>query len=95
MAPLAGCKPDGLARELADHATSWAFGSMVAALKDRPVFVITSDDGLAPADNAFASALRQAGDKRVTTLHLPTDHAYSDQRQELSRAVLKWLAGLK
>jgi pimeloyl-ACP methyl ester carboxylesterase len=95
MAPLAGCTPDGLARELADHATSWAFGAMVGALKDRPVFVITSDDGLAPADNAFASALRQAGDKRVTTLHLPTDHAYSDQRQELSRAVLKWLATFK
>jgi hypothetical protein len=68
---------------------------MVGALKDRPVFVITSDDGLAPADNAFGSALRQAGDKQVTTLHLPTDHAYSDQRQELSRAVLKWLAALK
>jgi len=95
MAPLAGCTPDSLARELADHASGWAFGSMVGALKDRPVFVITSDDGLAPADNAFAASLRQAGDKRVTTLHLPTDHAYSDQRQELSRAVLKWLAALK
>src|SRR6187402_3184485 len=40
MAPLAGCTPDGLARELADHATGWAFGAMVGALKDRPVFVI-------------------------------------------------------
>lgn len=95
MAPLAGCTPDGLAKELADHVPAWTFGSMVGALKDRPAFVITSDDGLAPADNAFADALRKAGDKHVTTLHLPTDHAYSDQRQALSRALLQWLAALK
>src|SRR6187402_2470673 len=95
MAPLAGCTPDSLARELGDHVPAWTFGSMVGALKDRPAFVITSDDGLAPADNAFADALRQAGDKHVTTLHLPTDHAYSDQREALSRALLQWLATMK
>jgi len=95
MAPLSGCTPESLATDLADHATAWAFRSMVAALKDRPAFVITSDDGLAPADDAFAAALRKAGDKQVTTLHLPTDHSYSDQRTELSRAVLKWLATVK
>jgi len=95
MAPLSGCTPESLATDLADHATAWAFRSMVGALKDRPAFVITSDDGLAPADDAFAAALRKAGDKQVTTLHLPTDHSYSDQRTELSRAVLKWLATVK
>ena len=95
MAPLSGCTPESLATDLADHATAWAFRSKVGALKDRPAFVITSDDGLAPADDAFAAALRKAGDKQVTTLHLPTDHSYSDQRTELSRAVLKWLATVK
>lgn len=95
MAPLSGCTPEGLATDLADHATAWTFLSRVGALKDRPAFVITSDDGLAPADNAFAAALRQAGDKQATTLHLPTDHSYSDQRTELSRGVLKWLATVK
>jgi pimeloyl-ACP methyl ester carboxylesterase len=95
MAPLAGCTPEGLATDLADHSAAWAFRSRVGALKDRPAFVITSDDGLAPADNAFAAALRQAGDKQVTTLHLPTDHSYSDQRTELSHAVLQWLATFK
>lgn len=92
MAPLSGCTPEGLAQELADHASAWAFRSNVKAIKDRPAFVITSDDGLAPAVDAFAAALRQAGDAQVTTLHLPTDHAYSDQRTELSRALLQWLA---
>jgi hypothetical protein len=57
--------------------------------------VITSDDGLAPADDAFADSLKKAGDTKVTTLHLPTDHAYSDQREALSGALLRWLATLR
>jgi pimeloyl-ACP methyl ester carboxylesterase len=95
MAPLNGCTPESLAQDLADHVTTWTFPVKAAALKDRPTFVITSDDGLAPSNDAFAAALRKAGDTHVTALHLPTDHAYSDQRTELSQAVLKWLATLK
>lgn len=56
---------------------------------------MSSDDGLAPANEAFAKALVDAGDRKVTTHHLPTDHAYSDRRIELSRDVLRWLATVK
>lgn len=94
MAPLSGCTPDGLARELADHMATWTFSSKVDALKNRTALIITSDDGLAKAAESFAAELRQAGDTGVTTVHLPTDHAYSDQRIELSHAVLQWLAAL-
>ena len=94
MAPLSGCTPTGLAQELADHAATWRFPASVPALRDRTVLVVTSDDGLAAANDAFVAALRRAGDSRVTTAHLPTDHAYSDRRIELSKAVLGWLAGL-
>ena len=45
-------------------------------------------------NDAFAAALRKAGDAHVTTQHFATDHAYSDKRIELSHAVLAWLAGL-
>lgn len=95
MAPLSGCTPDGLARELSEHASEWRFASKVGAVKDRPVFVATSDDGLAPLDDAFSHALRQAGNTRVSGLHLSTDHAYSDKRTELSHAVLQWLETVK
>lgn len=95
MAPLSGCTPDGLASEVADHAAAWNFRSTVGALKDRPAFVITSDDGLAAGNEAFADGLRKAGDARVKTLHLPTDHAYSDQREELSQALVGWLGTVK
>lgn len=94
MAPLSGCTADGLAKELADHAPVWVFQSKVDALKGRPALIVTSDDGLTSANEAFAVSLRKAGNTQVTTVHFATDHAYSDQRIELSHAVLQWLAPL-
>jgi pimeloyl-ACP methyl ester carboxylesterase len=94
MAPLSGCTAASLAREVAAHASTWVFTAKASALKDKTVLVTTSDDGLADMDDAFAAALRQAGDTRVTNVHFATDHAYSDRRIELSRAVLAWLAQL-
>ncbi|KJV34868.1 alpha/beta hydrolase [Luteibacter yeojuensis] len=95
MAPLAGCTGDSLARELSQHGPAWTFTAKAGAMRGRPLLVVTSDDGLAPTDDAFADAVRKAGDPHVATVHLPTDHAYSDQRMELSQAVLKWLATLQ
>lgn len=94
MAPLSGCTPDSLAGELADHGKDWAFIAHARALKDRPTMIATSDDGLADPNTAFATALQKAGNAHVTALHLPTDHAYSDKRVELSHALLQWLATL-
>jgi len=94
MAPLAGCTAEGLARETLASAASWSFLAKVEVLKQTPALLVTSDDGFAPANAAFAAALRQAGNERVRALHLPTDHSYSDQRSALSAAVVHWLATL-
>jgi pimeloyl-ACP methyl ester carboxylesterase len=94
MSPLAGCTPEGLARETLANAAQWNFLAKVDALKSRPALIISSNDGLAPANAAFAAALQHAGNDHVTTLHLATDHAYSDQRRALSNAVLEWLSSL-
>jgi pimeloyl-ACP methyl ester carboxylesterase len=94
MAPLHGCTPDGLAREVAAHAADWAFSAKAPALKDRTVLITTADDIFADMDDAFVAALHEAGDTHVTSVHFGTDHAYSDKRIELSRAVLGWLARL-
>lgn len=91
MAPLAGCTPESLAQELVDHLNDWQWSDKAAALESRPVLMISSDDGLAAADDAFASKEKAIGNRHVTTLHLATDHAYSDKRLELSAAVLQWL----
>lgn len=91
MAPLAGCTSDSLTSELVDHLANWSFQSKVDALHDRRALIITSDDGLAGQNDAFAAALRKAGHSHVESVHLATDHSYSDRRIELSRAVLRWL----
>jgi pimeloyl-ACP methyl ester carboxylesterase len=92
MAPLSGCTPQGLAHETLANATQWSFLAKVDSLKSRPFLIVTADDAYNRENQGFASALRHAGDNRVATLHLHTDHAYSDQRAALSAAVLRWLA---
>ena len=94
MEPIAGCTAEGLARELLANATQWSFVGKVEALKVRPLLIVSSEDAYGNGNEAFASALRRAGNNRVSTLHLQTDHAYSDQRGPLAGAILRWLATL-
>jgi uncharacterized protein len=89
--PLAGTTADALMDELAAHGAAWDFVALAPALKNRPVLVVTSDDGLAPTNARLAAALRAAGGP-VREIHFPTDHSYSDHRIALESAVLDWLA---
>jgi pimeloyl-ACP methyl ester carboxylesterase len=91
MAPLAGCTPESLAREAIANQANWDSVGFAPKLVSRPVLVVTSDDGLAPTNNAFVAALKKAGDARVTTIHMATDHGYSDHRIALETAVIAWL----
>ncbi|GGH01541.1 hypothetical protein GCM10011586_16500 [Silvibacterium dinghuense] len=91
-APLAGCTVEGLVEEAYEHRAEWNFNDYAPQLASRPVLVVTSDDGLAPMDGTFATALKKAGNERVTEAHFPTDHSYSDQRLALTTVVLNWLA---
>jgi pimeloyl-ACP methyl ester carboxylesterase len=95
MAPLAGCTPESLAREVITNAAAWNIPNLALKLATRPVLVITSDDGLAPSNDAFVAALRKAGATDITTVHLSTDHSYSDQRIALETSVLEALEYLQ
>lgn len=95
VTPLAGCTVESLVNEAYEHRATWNFNDFAASLASRPVLVITSDDGLGPQDQTFATALKKAGDTRVTEAHFPTDHPYSDHRLALTTVVLKWLASLQ
>lgn len=59
------------------------------------MLVPTSDEGLAPYGNALAEAVRNAGNKDVTTAHAGTDHSWSDRRIELESLVIDWLEKLR
>lgn len=90
LLPLSGTSGEALAREIYDHQSALNMNNLAPAIAPRPVFVITANEGLAPADHAFAEALRKAGDTRVTEHHWDTDHSYSGERAALSKAILEW-----
>src|SRR5580704_16713403 len=91
MAPLAGCTPESLAKEVVANAKAWNIPNLAPKLATRPILVITSDDGLAPSNDAFVEALHKAGATDISAVHLTTDHSYSDQRIALEKAVLEGL----
>jgi len=95
MAPLAGTTPETLAKEVLANRADWTPVPLAPMLASRPLLVLTSDDGLAPSNDAVTAAIKQAGGKQVQSIHLTTDHSYSDQRIALQQAVLTFLAPLK
>jgi pimeloyl-ACP methyl ester carboxylesterase len=95
MAPLAGTTPVSLASELIANAAKWNFVGLAPKLATRPILVLTSDDGLAPPNDALVAALHKAGNEQVKEIHIAADHAYSDHRIALEKAILEDLDSLK
>ena len=91
LAPLAGTSGKALATEIHEHQQALNFNNLAPSIAPRPMFVITSSDGLAPDNHAFAEALRRAGDTHVSERHWDTDHGYSGERAELAAAILEWI----
>ncbi len=84
-----------LGQELSDHQKDWNILPYASQFGDRPLLLVSSDDGLAPFATALGDAVRKSGSKHVTATHYATDHSYSDKRIALQTDVLNWLAALK
>ena len=80
-----------MADELRESASRFQFGAAAAGLARTPLLVITSNDGLAPSNDALVKKLRALGNSRIAQVHLATDHSYSDKRIALESAVINWL----
>lgn len=91
MESLAGVTAEQMADELIAKGPAWRFDRSVVGLAKLPLLVLTSDDGLAPANDTLVLKVRAAGNKRVSTLHVATDHSWSDRRIALEAAVIRWL----
>jgi len=94
MHTLGDATDAGLADEILANAKRWDLKPFAPTLASHPLLVITSDDGLAPTDNALAAAVAAQPGAKVTSLHLATDHGYNDQRIALAAAVIRWLETL-
>jgi uncharacterized protein len=91
MESLAGVTAESMADELLANAPKWRVADRAPGLARLPLLVITSNDGLAPGSDALVKAVRAGGNARVTTIHYPTDHSYSDKRIALEASIVEWL----
>lgn len=91
---LADAPVETLAEELATHAAEWDYVNKADALKTTPLLVLTSDDGLQPHGAMLVEAVRKAGGRKVETVHVATDHGWSDHRIELEARVIRFLEPL-
>lgn len=92
---LAGVTPESMAGELNQHAADYSLMKSARGLAAYPLLVISSDDGLAPGTDALVAKVRAEGGTKVSTVHVATDHGYSDKRIRLESEVITWLRGLK
>jgi uncharacterized protein len=83
--------PESLAADVQAHAAGWDWDKRAALLAGRPVLVLTSDDGLAPAGEALVADVAAAGGPKPTLVHFTTDHSYNDHRVALGATIADWL----
>ena len=96
MESLAGTSPEKMADEIIGFSPRLSFNAQVAkGLSDKPLLVLTSDDGLAPNAEKLVKAIQADGSTQVTLHHEATDHGWSGKRIALEAAVIRWLQGLK
>lgn len=89
-APLAGTSPAALEQEAKANAAAWSFSAFAAQIAPRPILDFSANDGLRGSNEALVAALTHAG-SHVTSMHMDTDHAFSDHRIALETAVIRWL----
>jgi pimeloyl-ACP methyl ester carboxylesterase len=92
---LAGTSPETMADELIARGDAFDFLKAAPALTATNLFILSSDDGLAPGTEALAKSIRDGGGAKVKTLHVTTDHSWSDARIRLESEILNWLATLR
>lgn len=95
MEALAGVTADSMAGDIASLSKSYRFAALASGIAQVPLLVLTSDDGLAPQNDALVAAIKQHGGKNVSAMHAATDHSWSDHRIALEAAIINWLGTLR
>lgn len=91
---LAGTTPEIMADEIIANKDRFDFAKAAPRLMQTNLFVLTSDDGLAGMSDALTAAIETGGGSKLKTLHVATDHSWSDARVRLQSEILNWLATL-
>lgn len=91
MGPLSGTTPEHMADEMQGLSKKFRFEDASAGLTQIPILALTANDGFAPYTDALVRAIEAHGGHDIRTIHVPTDHNWSDHRVWLASTVLIWL----
>jgi uncharacterized protein len=94
MEALSGVTAESMAAEVKAHAETFVVANTAAGLAQMPLLALTADDHLAGNTDSLVEAIKAKGGTRVTSMHVATDHGWSDHRIALESIVITWLAGL-
>jgi pimeloyl-ACP methyl ester carboxylesterase len=94
MESLSGVTAESMADETITHAKEYRFAGNVDGLAQIPLLVLSADDGLAPETDALVDQITAKGSRKVTAIHIATDHSWSDHRIYLESTIINWLAAL-
>jgi pimeloyl-ACP methyl ester carboxylesterase len=94
MEALSGVTAESMADEVKLHAKEFMVANTAAGLAQIPLLALTADDHLADDTDTLVEAVKAKGGTRVTSMHVATDHSWSDHRIALEGIVITWLAGL-
>jgi len=86
---------EAMADDVIAHRDAYDFVQSGPRLTTTPLLMLTSDDGGGPDADALVAAIRANGGKGVTTIHVATDHSWSDARVRLASEVIAWLRGVR
>lgn len=95
METLAGVTPDSMTDEVIAHGAEWSFDVAAPKLKDTPLLVLYSKDGLDGMSKNLVAKAQAAGAKNVASTYVETDHGWSDKRIMLQALVINWLQTLR
>lgn len=95
MEALAGTTPEIMADEIIANRDAFDFAKAAPKLVDTQLFVLTSDDGLAFMSDELTGGIEALKGTKLKTLHVATDHSWSDNRIRLESEIIEWLGTLK
>ncbi|MGO9949860.1 MAG: alpha/beta hydrolase family protein [Steroidobacteraceae bacterium] len=94
MESLSGVTAESMAGEVKLHAKEFVVANTAGGLAQIPLLALTADDHLAEHTDTLVAAIKAKGGTRVTSIHVATDHSWSDHRIALESIVITWLSGL-
>jgi len=91
---LAGVTAESMTDELAAHGPEWTFAAAAPKLAGRRLLVLYGDDFVTADSVKLLAAIKAAGGTTAQSVHVPTDHSWSDHRIALEALVINWLNSL-